>query len=262
MSEARVAPAAHARVARVVGQLEVLVVGEEQEAHEKRREHGLGPAEFLEQESAVGRLRHQEVVEPAVLPEQGLVLRLAPRRVAVFQQGVAAVAEITLHAHEHVLDRTPVRIALRNRSAGHRVVEVLQDDETFLQHPVRVDLERGQRRRAGRLLQQPIGPRLRDVDHLEAHRVGQALQREQDLEPLAEGAGVDLVDGGLGHRRCRHHAKGGRLGVAHRRSTPAAQRSTIGSSKGRPAICRPIGMPSSSKPQGTEIAGRPVRLNG
>ena len=44
--------------------------------------------------------------------------------------------------------------------------------------------------------------------------------------------------------------KGVRLGAPHSRSTPAAQRSTVDPSKGRPATCRPMGMPWSSKPQG------------
>ena len=58
-------------------------------------------------------------------------------------------------------------------------------------------------------------------------------------------------------------ARSGRCGILPMRSsTAAAQRNTVGSSKGRPAICSPMGRPSSSNPQGTEIAGSPVRLNG
>ena len=37
---------------------------------------------------------------------------------------------------------------------------------------------------------------------------------------------------------------------------------TVGSSKGRPASCSPIGSPPLVKPQGAEIAGMPVRLYG
>ena len=37
-------------------------------------------------------------------------------------------------------------------------------------------------------------------------------------------------------------------------------RRMVASSKCLPMICRPIGMPSLSKPQGSESAGKPARL--
>src|SRR5699024_3725743 len=57
-------------------------------------------------------------------------------------------------------------------------------------------------------------------------------------------------------------ASGTRWVKSVRASYACPTRKTVGSSKGRPKICMPIGSPVVESPHGTDIAGRPVTFPG
>src|SRR5262245_34165256 len=110
--------------------------------------------------------------------------------------------------------------------------------------------------------------RAEQAEHDE-HVAGRAPQRaapprpRRRLAPRVE----TTVGGGVGEQPRRRRSAHGRFGgrrAAHGRavSNAAEAWSTVRSSKRRPTICNPIGMPAAVNPAGTVAAGWPVKLNG
>ena len=199
MRNAGVDPRAHARVAIVAGQREAFVIFQKPETLEERREHGLRPTERFEQEGAGRRVFQQEIVQQGILLQHVFPQDRTARGVLVHQPGVALAEKIGIHPRQHVFHRTPVRVALGDRMFRIDVLEVLQDDQAFLDDVSIGRFQHRQCRGAAGLFQQPVGTLLGDVDHLEVDFVAAALQRQQDVQPLAERADGDVVNDGLAH---------------------------------------------------------------
>ena len=107
-------------------------------------------------------------------------------RIAVEDHPVAGAGDL-VHRDQHLLDRAAERIGLHHRPLGKALLEVAHDHQALLQRLAIVELERRQRGGAAGLLEQPVGPRLRDVDLDVRHDRMEPLQLEQDLDPLGKG---------------------------------------------------------------------------
>ncbi len=115
--------------------------------------------------------------------------------VLVHHEPVPGADEVALERRQHVLDGAPVGITLRDGRLGKAVLEILEDDEALLQDLPVLQFENRQGGRTACLCEQGGVARLRDVHDLEANDVAHALQCEEDLEPLAEGADGDVKEG-------------------------------------------------------------------
>lgn len=94
------------------------------------------------------------------------------------------VTERPFQRREHVLDRTAVRVPLGDRGFRKNILEVLQDDEAFLDHASFRRPQDGQRRRAACPLEQPLRTGTSDVDDVKVDITTPPLQLEENLEPL------------------------------------------------------------------------------
>jgi hypothetical protein len=141
-----------------------------------------------------------------VLLQHALAQGLAPLGVLVHDEHIALGAELAFEARHHVFHGTSVRVRLGNGGLREHILQVLQDDQALLEDAPVGRLQDRQRRRAAGFLQEPVRPGLRDVDDAKIHLIPQPLERQQDLQPLAERADGNVVDGefgGCGHgHRC------------------------------------------------------------
>ncbi len=92
--------------------------------------------------------------------------------------------EVGLHAHQQALDRALARVALHDRRAPQRILQVMQDHQALIQDAAVGQLQHRQRGPTARPGEPCRVTRLRDIDDVEVERVCRALQREQDLQPL------------------------------------------------------------------------------
>ena len=116
--------------------------------------------------------------------QHALAQGLAPLGVLVHDEHIALGAELALQPRHHVFHGTPVRVSLGNGGLREDILQVLQDDHAFLEDAPIGRLQDRQRRRAAGFLQEPVRPGLRDVDDAEVDLLPQALERQQDLQPL------------------------------------------------------------------------------
>src|SRR5690606_14414093 len=75
------------------------------------------------------------------------------------------------------------------------------EHETLLEHLAFSGNENRQGGRAAGQVQQPLRPRLRDVDRVKAHDIALALQGKQDLQALGKRADGNMIYAGI----CRIH---------------------------------------------------------
>jgi Ribosomal protein L6 len=103
------------------------------------------------------------------------------------------------------------------------------------------------------------------VKGIDRQKVGQVAAEIRGIRPPEpyKGKGVRYAGEQPGWRRGAHGRLGGRCAAHGRAVSNAAEACrTVRSSKRRPTICSPTGMPAEVKPAGTVAAGCPVKLNG
>src|SRR5690606_18442589 len=130
------------------------------------------------------RVPHEELVQQRVLAEHFVAQRLPLLGSLVHHKAVATDPERAFERRQHALDRAAVRVLLGDRGFRKDILEVLQNDEAFLDHASFGGPQDRQRRRAAGPIQQPLWTGTRDVDDVKVDFATTALQLEEDLETL------------------------------------------------------------------------------